>query len=55
MVSPRADCAMPKKKTKLQINKYGLHALKHAYNQGLIFKDFEVPKKTFSFHQSATV
>ncbi len=28
-----------------QINKYGLHALKHAYNQGLIFKDFRVPKE----------
>ncbi|HEY9776677.1 MAG TPA: acyl-CoA dehydrogenase family protein [Planktothrix sp.] len=24
---------------------YGLHALKHAYNNGLIFKDFAVPKE----------
>ena len=28
-----------------QIVKYGLHALKHAYNQGLVFKDFAVPKE----------
>jgi alkylation response protein AidB-like acyl-CoA dehydrogenase len=28
-----------------KIHKYGLHALKHTYNQGLIFKDFEVPKE----------
>ena len=28
-----------------QIKKYGLHALKHSYNQGLIFKNFKVPKR----------
>ncbi|MBA3993250.1 MAG: acyl-CoA dehydrogenase [Cyanobacteria bacterium DS2.3.42] len=28
-----------------QIVKYGLHALKHAYNQGLVFKNFAVPKE----------
>jgi alkylation response protein AidB-like acyl-CoA dehydrogenase len=28
-----------------QIRKYGLHALKHSYNQGLIFKNFKVPKR----------
>jgi alkylation response protein AidB-like acyl-CoA dehydrogenase len=28
-----------------QIRKYGLHALKHSYNQGLIFKNFNVPKR----------
>jgi acyl-CoA dehydrogenase len=27
-----------------RIVKYGLHALKHSYNQGLIFKNFKVPK-----------
>lgn len=26
-----------------QLKKYGLYALKHAYNQGILFKDFEVP------------
>lgn len=28
-----------------QFRKYGLWALKHTYNQGLIFKDFRVPKE----------
>jgi alkylation response protein AidB-like acyl-CoA dehydrogenase len=37
---------LPKEENEhFQIHKYGLHALKHAYNQGLIFKDFEVPKE----------
>ena len=27
-----------------RIVKYGLHALKHSYNQGLVFKNFKVPK-----------
>jgi alkylation response protein AidB-like acyl-CoA dehydrogenase len=37
---------LPKEENEnFKINKYGLHALKHAYNQGLIFKDFEVPKE----------
>ncbi len=26
-----------------QLRKYGLHALKHAHNQGIIFRDFHVP------------
>lgn len=26
-----------------QLQKYGLHALKHTYNQGIIFRDFRVP------------
>jgi alkylation response protein AidB-like acyl-CoA dehydrogenase len=26
-----------------QLKKYGLYALKHAYNQGIIFRDFRVP------------
>ncbi|WP_459555707.1 acyl-CoA dehydrogenase family protein [Lacunimicrobium album] len=25
--------------------KYGIHALRHSYNNGLVFKDFRVPKK----------
>jgi alkylation response protein AidB-like acyl-CoA dehydrogenase len=29
-----------------RIKKYGLHALKHSYNQGLIFKNFKVPKRS---------
>ena len=28
-----------------KINKYGLYALKHTYNQGLVFKNFRVPKE----------
>lgn len=37
---------LPKQENEhFQIVKYGLHALKHAYNQGLVFKDFEVPKE----------
>lgn len=28
-----------------KLNQYGLYALKHTYNQGLIFKDFRVPKE----------
>jgi len=26
-----------------QLTKYGLHALKHTYNRGIVFKDFRVP------------
>lgn len=26
-----------------QLNQYGLHALKHTHNQGMVFKDFAVP------------
>lgn len=37
---------LPKEENEsFQIRKYGLHALKHAYNQGLVFKDFAVPKE----------
>ena len=37
---------LPKQENEnFKIHKYGLHALKHAYNQGLVFKDFEVPKE----------
>lgn len=37
---------LPKTETEnFKIVKYGLHALKHAYNQGLVFKDFAVPKE----------
>ncbi|MCG8586387.1 MAG: acyl-CoA/acyl-ACP dehydrogenase [Pirellulales bacterium] len=28
-----------------QLRKYGLYALKHTFNQGIIFKDFRVPKE----------
>lgn len=28
-----------------QLRKYGLWALKHTYNQGMVFKDFRVPKE----------
>ncbi len=30
-----------------QLRKYGLYALKQAYNQGMIFKDFRVPKENY--------
>src|SRR5439155_17463028 len=26
-----------------QLKKYGLYALKHTYNRGIVFKDFRVP------------
>ena len=35
----------PQENEHFKIVKYGLHALKHAYNQGLVFKDFAVPKE----------
>lgn len=35
----------PAENEHFQIVHYGLHALKHAYNNGLKFKDFEVPKE----------
>lgn len=28
-----------------QLRKYGIHALRHLYNRGIIFKDFRVPKE----------
>jgi len=28
-----------------QLNKYGLHALRHLYNRGIIFRNFRVPKE----------
>ncbi|MEM7314984.1 MAG: acyl-CoA dehydrogenase family protein [Planctomycetota bacterium] len=37
-------CDLPKEENaNFQLRKYGLYALKHTYNQGIIFKDFEVP------------
>ncbi len=33
----------PEENEHFQIKKYGLYALKHSYNNGLIFKDFRVP------------
>lgn len=35
---------LPQEETKnFQMKRYGLHALKHAHNQGLVFQDFAVP------------
>ena len=35
---------LPDERTrKFQLRKYGLYALKHTYNRGIIFKDFRVP------------
>ncbi len=37
---------LPKEENEnFQIVRYGIHAVKHAYNQGLRFKDFRVPKE----------
>ncbi len=36
---------LPEENENFQIVKYGLHALKHTYNNGLIFKEFKVPKE----------
>lgn len=33
----------PQENEHFQLRKYGLYALKHTYNQGIIFKDFRVP------------
>ncbi len=33
----------PEENEQFQLRKYGLYALKHTYNQGIIFKDFRVP------------
>jgi len=35
----------PVENDQVKIVRYGLHALKHAYNHGIIFKDFPVPKE----------
>jgi alkylation response protein AidB-like acyl-CoA dehydrogenase len=35
---------LPEENEHFQIKRYGLYALKHAYNHGLIFKNFRVPK-----------
>jgi alkylation response protein AidB-like acyl-CoA dehydrogenase len=35
----------PEENENFKIVPYGLYALKHAYNNGLIFKDFKVPKE----------
>ncbi|MEM8733066.1 MAG: acyl-CoA dehydrogenase family protein [Planctomycetota bacterium] len=35
---------LPKEESKhFQIRRYGLHALKHTHNQGMVFRDFRVP------------
>lgn len=37
-------CDLPDKENEhFQLPKYGLHALKHTYNQGILFRDFRVP------------
>src|SRR5436309_1603402 len=36
---------LPDENEHFQIRKYGLYALKHAYNQGLIFNEFRVPRE----------
>jgi len=37
-------CDLPDQENEqFQLRKYGLHALKHTYNRGIIFKDFRVP------------
>ena len=33
----------PKENANFELRKYGLYALKHTYNQGIIFRDFRVP------------
>lgn len=33
----------PQENDQFQLRKYGLHALKHTYNRGIIFNDFRVP------------
>ncbi|MEO8497719.1 MAG: acyl-CoA dehydrogenase family protein, partial [Planctomycetota bacterium] len=33
----------PEEDDQFQLRKYGLHALKHTYNRGIIFNDFRVP------------
>ncbi len=37
-------CDLPKEENdQFQLRRYGIWALKHTYNQGIVFKDFEVP------------
>lgn len=36
---------LPEENDQFRIKKYGLYALKHAYNQGLIFDKFRVPRE----------
>jgi alkylation response protein AidB-like acyl-CoA dehydrogenase len=37
-------CDLPSEENdNFQLRKYGIHALKHTYNQGIIFRDFRVP------------
>jgi alkylation response protein AidB-like acyl-CoA dehydrogenase len=39
-------CDLPERENEnFQLTTYGLYALKHTYNNGLIFKDFHVPKE----------
>lgn len=41
-------CDLPHQEDEhFQLRKYGLYALKRTYNQGIIFKDFRVPKENF--------
>ncbi|PHS10700.1 MAG: acyl-CoA dehydrogenase [Blastopirellula sp.] len=35
----------PEENEQFQLRKYGIWALKHTHNQGIIFKDFKVPKE----------
>ena len=37
-------CELPREENEhFQLTKYGLYALKHTYNRGIVFKDFRVP------------
>jgi alkylation response protein AidB-like acyl-CoA dehydrogenase len=41
-------CDLPAEENdQFQLSKYGLHALKHTYNQGIIFRDFAVPAENY--------
>jgi len=41
-------CDLPyEEDSHFQLRKYGLYALKQTYNQGIIFKDFRVPRENF--------
>lgn len=39
-------CELPAQENdRFQLRKYGLHALKHTYNRGIVFRDFPVPRE----------
>ena len=41
-------CDLPDEENEnFQLTKYGLWALKHTYNQGIVFKDFKVPAENY--------